>query len=152
MALFCLEDQAIYLSLDRTNWKWGQRDINILMLSVVYKGIAWPVAWSFLDSQGNSDTEDRVAATVYQSIWKGADCGAVWRSRVYRRRTVDRGDRSLAHRSDRLVWKALGNRNAVWMLEIKRVLFGRHAPNSPNQDQWPTLLDVLAGKIRPGVT
>lgn len=60
MTLFGLELQAIYLSMDRTNWKWGQRDINILMLSIVYKGIAWPVAWSFLSTQGNSDTEERI--------------------------------------------------------------------------------------------
>lgn len=57
---FGLEEQPIYLSMDRTNWKWGQRDINILMLSIVYKGIAWPVVWSLLSSQGNSDTEERI--------------------------------------------------------------------------------------------
>ena len=26
--------------MDRTNWKWGKRDINILMLAIVYRGIA----------------------------------------------------------------------------------------------------------------
>ena len=33
---FDLSGQALTLSMDRTNWKWGTRDINILMLSVVY--------------------------------------------------------------------------------------------------------------------
>ncbi|HDI5477028.1 TPA: IS4-like element ISLpn9 family transposase, partial [Legionella pneumophila] len=39
---FGLSGQALYLSMDRTNWRWGKKDINILMLSVVYKGIAIP--------------------------------------------------------------------------------------------------------------
>ncbi len=29
--------------LDRTNWKWGKRNINILMLAIVYRGIAIPI-------------------------------------------------------------------------------------------------------------
>ena len=31
------------LSIDRTNWKFGQVDINIFMLGVVYKGVAFPL-------------------------------------------------------------------------------------------------------------
>ena len=46
--------------MDRTNWKWGQHDLNILMLSMVYKGIAWPVVWSLLPTQGNSHTDARI--------------------------------------------------------------------------------------------
>ncbi|MEQ1312784.1 hypothetical protein ABLU09_15455, partial [Acinetobacter sp. XH1639] len=30
----------VQLTLDRTNWKWGKRDINLLMLAIVYRGIA----------------------------------------------------------------------------------------------------------------
>ena len=48
------------LSIDRTNWKIGQRNINILMLGVVYQGIALPLMWRFLDKQGNSNTDERV--------------------------------------------------------------------------------------------
>lgn len=54
------ELDRVYLSMDRTNWKWGKTDINILMLSVVYKGIAFPVLWSMLDTSGNSDTAERI--------------------------------------------------------------------------------------------
>ena len=36
------------LSLDRTNWKYGNTDINILMLSVCYKGVAIPILWKML--------------------------------------------------------------------------------------------------------
>ena len=58
MDLFDLD--KVYLSMDRTNWQWGKSDINILMLSVVYKGIAFPVLWSLLDKAGNSNTAERI--------------------------------------------------------------------------------------------
>ena len=48
------------LSMDRTNWKFGVVHINILMLSVVYKGVAFPLMWSLLSKAGNSDTQERV--------------------------------------------------------------------------------------------
>ena len=31
------------LALDRTNWKFGQLDINILVLAICHKGIAIPI-------------------------------------------------------------------------------------------------------------
>ncbi len=46
----------VQLTLDRTNWKWGKRDINILMLAIVYRGIAIPIVWTLLNKRGNSDT------------------------------------------------------------------------------------------------
>lgn len=57
---FGLAGQALYLSIDRTNWRWGKKDINILMLSVVYKGIAIPLFWTLLAKRGNSDTQERI--------------------------------------------------------------------------------------------
>lgn len=60
MCCFSLEKTASYLSIDRTNWKWGQSNINILMLSVVYKGIALPIFWKALNKRGNSSTEERI--------------------------------------------------------------------------------------------
>jgi hypothetical protein len=36
--LFPLGDKCT-LILDRTNWKWGKTPINILMLSIAYKGM-----------------------------------------------------------------------------------------------------------------
>ena len=51
----------VYLSIDRTNWQWGQSPINILMLSLVYKGTAIPIHWSMVHSKGNSNTETRIA-------------------------------------------------------------------------------------------
>ncbi len=57
---FGLSGQALYLSMDRTNWRWGKRDINILMLSIVYKGIAIPLFWTLLAKRGNSDTKELI--------------------------------------------------------------------------------------------
>jgi hypothetical protein len=51
------------LCMDRTNWKFGSPDINILVLAVAYKGIAIPLFWSFPDKRGNSDTNERISLT-----------------------------------------------------------------------------------------
>lgn len=59
--LFGMMEEKVYLSMDRTNWRWGKKDINILMLSVVYKGIALPLFWCLLPKKGNSDTAERIA-------------------------------------------------------------------------------------------
>ena len=47
------------LALDRTNWKVGAVDLNILMLSIVYRGVGIPVVWTVLPKAGNSDTSER---------------------------------------------------------------------------------------------
>ena len=44
------------LALDRTNWKLGKSEINILMLSLVYKGISFPLLWQVLGKAGSSNT------------------------------------------------------------------------------------------------
>lgn len=35
--LFFVGGGQWYLSMDRTNWRWGKSDINILMLGIVFK-------------------------------------------------------------------------------------------------------------------
>ena len=37
------KNDKLILSIDRTNWKFGQLDINIFMLGVVYNGVAFPL-------------------------------------------------------------------------------------------------------------
>jgi hypothetical protein len=71
MNLFGLTNEAVYLSMDRTNWKWGKNNINILMLSIVYKGIALPVVWMLLSKQGNSNTEERIELIKKFIDWFG---------------------------------------------------------------------------------
>ena len=53
--------EGYVLSLDRTNWQFGQFSINLLVLGIVYQGVAFPVYWMFLDKQGNSNTAERIA-------------------------------------------------------------------------------------------
>ncbi len=43
------------LCLDSTNWKFGKTDINILMLSVAYRGVSFPLIWKLLPKRGNSN-------------------------------------------------------------------------------------------------
>ena len=61
MQAFGLLTEGVYLSVDRTHWCWGKSNINILMLSVVYRGIALPLFWCLLPKFGNSDTAERIA-------------------------------------------------------------------------------------------
>lgn len=51
------------ISIDRTNWKFGKRNINILTMGIVYKGIAFPILWICLKKRGNSNTKERVTIT-----------------------------------------------------------------------------------------
>lgn len=52
-------DGKLILALDRTNWRYGKEDINLLVLSVIVKGCGIPLYWLELDSRGNSDTGER---------------------------------------------------------------------------------------------
>lgn len=52
------------LSMDRTNWKYGKRHINILTVGVIVNNIAIPIAWKVLPQKtkrGNSNTKHRIA-------------------------------------------------------------------------------------------
>lgn len=49
------------LTLDRTNWQLGKTPLNILVLGIVYKGVAIPVLWTILEKKGNSNTNERKA-------------------------------------------------------------------------------------------
>lgn len=55
-----LEDCKLTLALDRTNWKYGKEDINLLILSVCVLGCSLPIYWLELDSRGNSNTQERI--------------------------------------------------------------------------------------------
>lgn len=54
------EKKNLKLSIDRTNWQFGKTDINIFMLGVVYKGLAFPLLFTMLDKRGNSNTQERI--------------------------------------------------------------------------------------------
>jgi hypothetical protein len=61
MRLFGFLETDYELTLDRTNWRWGKKNLNILVLAVVYKGIAIPIYWLLLNKRGNSNTKERIA-------------------------------------------------------------------------------------------
>jgi len=48
------------LTMDRTNWKIGETNINILVIGVVYEGLAFPVIFKMMDKFGNSNCEERI--------------------------------------------------------------------------------------------
>jgi hypothetical protein len=50
-----------YLVMDRTNWKFGKSNINILMLGIIFKNNSFPLYWELLDKGGSSSTQERKA-------------------------------------------------------------------------------------------
>ena len=53
------------LALDSTNWPrlrrgGGDKNINILVMGVVYQGVAFPVLFTMMDKRGNSSTAERI--------------------------------------------------------------------------------------------
>jgi len=48
------------LAMDRTNWKFGQQNINVLVIAVIYHGVAFPLLFRLLPKFGNSNTNERI--------------------------------------------------------------------------------------------
>lgn len=48
------------LAMDRTNWKFGQQNINVLVIAIVYHGVAFPLLFKLLPKFGNSNTHERI--------------------------------------------------------------------------------------------
>jgi len=66
--------ENLKLCIDRTNWKFGQKDINIFMLGVAYKGVAFPLLFKMLDKVGNSNTKERIDLIERFIRLFGTDC------------------------------------------------------------------------------
>lgn len=58
--LFSDSEKWVALSIDRTNWKFGKRNINILLIGISYRGTAIPLIWKMLDKRGNSSQQERM--------------------------------------------------------------------------------------------
>jgi hypothetical protein len=52
--------RGLDISVDRTNWKFGKQNINILTLSVGYQGVGIPILYELLDKRGNSNQTERI--------------------------------------------------------------------------------------------
>lgn len=66
--------RELVLSMDRTNWKFGEFNINILMLGITYKGIAFPLIFKLLPKRGNSNWEERKDIMERFIRLFGSDC------------------------------------------------------------------------------
>ncbi|MGY0426291.1 MAG: IS4 family transposase [Polaribacter sp.] len=66
--------EKLILSIDRTNWKFGKLDINIFMLGIVYKGVAFPLLFTMLPKRGNSSTQERIDLIKRFIALFGKDC------------------------------------------------------------------------------
>lgn len=85
------------VSIDRTNWKFGKSDINILMAAIVHQGTAFPLVWRLIPTAGSSNVEERTdlidALLEVLPAWRikvlVADrefIGALWFQRLCERR------------------------------------------------------------------
>lgn len=48
------------LCIDRTNWQFGNTDINIFALTIYYKDVGIPILFEMLEKRGNSNQEERI--------------------------------------------------------------------------------------------
>ena len=49
------------ITLDRTDWYVGETPLNVMVIGIAYRGVAFPVLWTILEKKGCSDTEQRIA-------------------------------------------------------------------------------------------
>ncbi len=61
------------LIIDRTNWKFGKANINIFMLGVSYKNVAFPIMFKMLDKRGNSSCDERIDLISKYINWFGIE-------------------------------------------------------------------------------
>ena len=59
LKLFSIFGSNIYLAMDRTNWKFGKKNINILLISAVCNDYPIPIYWILLNKRGCSRYQER---------------------------------------------------------------------------------------------
>lgn len=58
---FCDPTDRLWLVIDRTNWRLGKTEINILLVAVIHGGQALPLMWTLLPHGGSSSSAVRNA-------------------------------------------------------------------------------------------
>lgn len=48
------------LIMDRTNWKFGTKNIIILMIDIAYQGVTFPILYIMMPKFGNSSSQERI--------------------------------------------------------------------------------------------
>ena len=61
MVALTRQEPPFILALDRTNWKFGKAELNVLVLALVHQGVAFPLFWKVLGKAGNSNLAERTA-------------------------------------------------------------------------------------------
>jgi hypothetical protein len=49
------------ITLDRTDWYLGETPLNVMVIGIAYRGVAFPLLWTVLEKKGCSDTTERIA-------------------------------------------------------------------------------------------
>lgn len=57
---YAAKKDKLDLSMDRTNWKFGKFNINILTIGIAWNGTAIPLIWMLLDKRGQSNQCERI--------------------------------------------------------------------------------------------
>ena len=47
--------------MDRTDWYLGETPLNVMVIGIAYRGVAFPLLWTILEKKGCSDTPERIA-------------------------------------------------------------------------------------------
>ena len=69
-----VENENLSLCIDRTNWKFGQTDIFILMLGITYQGVVF-LLFKMLNKRGNSNTREWIELIErFIQIWPFLRC------------------------------------------------------------------------------
>lgn len=58
--LFVNDSKKVYLAIDRTNWYFGKKKINVFALSIAHEGVAIPIHWIMLNKAGNSTGDEQI--------------------------------------------------------------------------------------------
>lgn len=63
LLLHLLPQNGLYVVvLDRTEWHVGETPVNILMMGIAHKSVAFPIAWTVLSSGGESGAQVHIDA------------------------------------------------------------------------------------------
>lgn len=54
------QEPPYVLVLDRTEWHFGSTPVNVLMIGIAHRGIAFPVAWTALPKGGGSGSSEQI--------------------------------------------------------------------------------------------
>ena len=73
--LFVSKDgKKLYLSIDRTNWYFGKKKINVFALSIAHEGVAIPIHWMLLNKAGNSTAQEQIQLIEWFTKKFGIEC------------------------------------------------------------------------------